>query len=240
MIHKLFKKTSTLFYTSENKRNPYYKNILVESSRKSSCWFSKLPIFIGRAHSLAQYFQEKHLGRAAGITAKVCPGIHSVLDNSILIKNPTDISISINRSGKYFWEVADDSLVHIEEHPVEQVGEGVHSIFKNKLFLKFSFHISIHNKGSDPIVFLQPHFHNYVPYMVMNAVVPPKYSSNWMSLNLIVIMDVPTNSDMETVIIKEGTTMAYLWGPNKIRVKEGSRNSAPDRPVNKFIGVNNG
>jgi hypothetical protein len=239
---KIFKNNNTLYYSllpevqlNDKKEEKFF---LEESNRQSSCWFKNLPIFINKASTLIDYFNILHNKEAAtipGETAKVCPAIQSVLDNSILIKTPADIAITIDSTGSYSWEVSSNRMIYLEEHILEQVGSGKDTIFKNNVILKLCYRAVISSGGRYPYIFLQPHYHNKLPISIVNGIVPPSYSKNWVDLNIIMLLEVPKEG-VETHIIKSGAVIAYLWAPQKLKLRNTEYSSIPPSIRRRFLG----
>jgi hypothetical protein len=81
---------------------------LEESSTSSSCWFRDLPVFVIKGinsikglldvqhRELFNVAPENRVLPTGTYTAKVCPGIAAILSNSVLVKCPVDLVISIN------------------------------------------------------------------------------------------------------------------------------------------------
>jgi hypothetical protein len=134
------------------------------------------------------------------------------------------------------FESSAPELIRLSQHTKEQLGGNI-APFKNKLALKFELAMNIASSGDYDYIFLQPHFHNDVPFNIINGVVPGKYSIHWMSLNVIALFDIP-DIGIQTHIIKKGTVIAYLWSPTKLRMKKAPSNTRkPDMPTRFFRGM---
>jgi hypothetical protein len=89
------------------------------------------------------------------------------------------------------------------------IGQG---LFKGKLLLKINMPTVIKTRGGTPYTFLQPHFHNTLPYEVVQGGIPRPYSGGRGNpLNIIGLFNCPTEGS-EVHIIKEGMVLAYIWG----------------------------
>jgi hypothetical protein len=212
-----------------------YKEFLQESSTKSSCWFSNLPLFVHRARSLVHELRDKHvqifntrniqdLDSVPALTAKTCPAVRSILDNSILVKAPVDLAITIKNDGSYIAQPSTPEFMGVSEHPVAQVESSdaaSNKVFEGALILKLALEMSVSNFSGSSLVFMQPTYHTKVPYLVVPGVVPSSYLKTWKRLNIIAIFEIPKEGYV-THLIRKGDILAYLWSEDNLTVVESS------------------
>jgi hypothetical protein len=155
-------------------------------------------------------------------TARICPSIHAALDESILVKFPVDLAITINKNSEWAWKSPEDEgdLLKITQHPTEQVSVSTCTInpFNNKLVLKFCLGAVIDNRSKFPFVFLQPQFHKDMPYEIICSPVPSTYGE-CMNLNVIFSINIPRR-DTVTHFFNKGEVLAYLWVPGGVKLKQ--------------------
>jgi hypothetical protein len=241
----MIRKTSTIEATfiKDSVKNCSLEDFIEESTRSKSCWFKALPSnisfylygkvipsirgLISNINHRVKYQQEEYASywQKSGntlVTAKFCPGIHSILDTSLLIKAPADMHITVFRDGTWLANSADSSLVQIvEDHPVSQVltPSTRTNIFKDRVFIKFK--LPVHLSSNQTYVFLQPQYHNNYKVEVMNGVIHPPHSQQHY---LSVIGAITYNPDKDYDIrINKGDVLAYLWSPNKLKLKYKNR-----------------
>ena len=232
-----------LYYTFNdpawNKDPERYINLMLEqSSRNKSCWYSNVPKILG---GVRNFVFKKHRDIMNGVpphktknrsgSARLCPAIHSVLDNSILIKCPSDLAISITSNKEFFYTTPDplgsnSPLIAIRSHGYSDM-ENVESpkLFEGYMNIKFVFPIHIGNNSDTPLIFLHPNFHTRSEFTVLNGVIPRGYVK-YQELNINTLVKVPEKGEPPTeIFIKKGEVLAYLWSPKQLSLtpsrKEG-------------------
>jgi len=151
-------------------------------------------------------------------TAKTCSGILNVLNDSILVKAPCDIIITINDEGSwsYVTPSGSDYISLTEDHPPVQFTSPnkKNDLFKNKRVIKFIFPITL--RAKEPYIHLDPQYHKATPLTVLSgAIVTPNAP-----LNLISIFDIPPKGGSADIIIKKGDVLAYLWASKPLKLKK--------------------
>jgi hypothetical protein len=211
---------------------------LEEGNRNKSCWFKNLPANIGYAiYGKVIPTTRKLIGllmrkvRKGGdpyaqnwwaevhslSTAKFCPGIHHILDNSILVKSPSDIHITVFKGGSWSYIVPDNRFILLSaSHPKEQVTttKREFNLFEGTSVIKF--HLPIHiglSSSKNTYIYLQPQYHSNLPLRVINGVVHGDYTK---ILPLNIITTVEDRGEDYDIIIKKGDVLAYIWGPTKM------------------------
>ena len=204
------------------------KTLLVTGSPRSSCWWSKLKAHLEGTSGTLEYiksWQRRNIGRASHAyeqmhesvnTAKGCPAIINVLQNSQLLLAPCDLIITVNDKQEYISGNPGSDLVTISSHSVDQFHAEGSNIFKGKMNIKFSFPIFIET-DSVPYIFLDPQYHNEHFFTVVNGCVAPPFTKG-QPLNLNVLLDIPKTGVLKTYTIKKGDVLAYLWFPEKMKL----------------------
>ena len=228
-----------------------YKDIIddyISTGKTSKCpWHNALTPLSNGISSIKQYLglESKNIinkgftsNSRAQTTMKVCPGINDILNNCLLIKLPTDLHLTLHDNGtKFIWKTPDGTpCIEIESHHPDQwtPKDPNLNLFKNKQNIKFMFPLQI---GSDvPYIFLQPQFHNNVPFTVINGAVDGKYKKS-NNLNINTFFECTGND--ENYFLKAGTVIAYIWFPEKVKMVYN--NKLPLMPLHrkKFIQTNN-
>ena len=249
-----------LYYTFSGLQDDLHKHpeehgprFLEQGGTASSCWFSNLPVnvswatigryipsirnFITELLTLKSCGDKRAKARLKGTlaTAKTCPGVRGVLENSILLKAPCDISILVTKEGSWQSYILPEcsALLDIKEgHPPEQLSpmKGQNP-FENKKVLKFSFPMHVCTKGT-PWLFLQPQYHNTLDYQVINGLISGVHTKV-QELNLITVVE--QRDYNYTINIKEGDVLAYLWSPKPLTL-EYQDTPYPTRIDTHFIG----
>jgi hypothetical protein len=215
-------------FNSQNTEE-HIKHFLEVGTPKSSCWFSNLAPYIKGFESFKAYIRFNHMESLKGgdlkssttsRTAKTCPAIKSILTNSILIKCPSDIMITIDSENNYRYNTPESGkppLVTVESHAFEQLDNSKSpTVFKGYLNLKFKLAINIGNTSGVPLIFLHPWYHSKLPFDVLNGVLEGGREAG-VALNINTIVKVPKGSTKE-VFIKAGTVIAYLWSPRPLQL----------------------
>ena len=151
-------------------------------------------------------------------TAKTCSGILNILSNSVLVKAPCDILISIDSDGTWSYVTPPGSayVKLAEEHPPVQYtpARKEDAIFKNKQVIKFIMPITL--RASEDYIHLAPQYHSDLPLTLLSGVIETASAP----LNLITTFDIPPKGEVTEIVIKKGTVMAYLWTAKPLRLKE--------------------
>ena len=207
----------------------------------SSCWFTSLKSntseflvgkYIPSIIKFIQYLQTKCIENTDSkyceylnwhyATAKTCPGVRGFLQNSIIVKSPADIMITINSDGSWVYKSAESSLIKItDDHPSIQYGypfeERGSELFKHKAALKLTMPIFI---GTNSISYsiLDPQYHNKrIPFTVAQGEISGR-STKVTPLNVIALVDIPEEGS-ETYYIKEGDVLAYIWASSTLKLE---------------------
>ena len=201
----------------KDKADTLIGKILVKGTPTSSCWWSKMK---GRADGFKNHFdalkhkQEAYLANKGiaptntGASAKTCPGIIEVLRHAYLVKCPTDVVITINKTGEYYFNIADSSILELVDHPVEQFYQSDNQLFKDKIAIKFDIKLRLKTQGFGYIL-TDPTYHGNSGCFVPIGMISAKYAGS-QELNIITLIDLPRSSDTKTVTIKAGDVLAYL------------------------------
>ena len=194
------------------------KTILVKATPTSSCWWSKMKARVDGykdtidsiKHKQIKYLNDSNIEPDTfnGSTAKTCPAILGLFKQTYLIKSPTEIIITVNKDGAYYYNIADPSIIKIEEHNKSQFYQEDNTLFKDKIALKFQIELKV--KTTDfGYMLTDPTYHSNSGCFVPMGIVNDKYGKN-QDLNIISLIDVPKDEETRTIIIKEGDVIAYL------------------------------
>jgi hypothetical protein len=251
-----------LFYKFNNPSNLEHSlrlqisDYLEEGSPSGSCWFRSLPtnlskFFLGEQVSSIRGLMTLLTSRASKgdststdllktvgtfSTAKTCPGIRGVLANSVLVKCPMDIQISVASTGTWAYRTAREGLLEIgDEHPPAQVStrDGLNNIFDGYKFLKIKLPLLLATRGVS-YIHLQPQYHvRASEYFVMNGVMSGR-TTYGEDLNIIIGIKLPPEGETIDIAINAGDILAYLWAEKPMKVIEDT--SISKTPKTKFIG----
>lgn len=230
--------------TLEQDKESYINDFIEQSwSKVSVCPFKQIPSLVTNSASniiklyekiKTNYFaglpdeEDKYFTRSPA-TIKTCPGVSTVLRNSVMIKAPCDIHISTQGEQAYS-NFSSSALVKevLIDHGTEQytTKEGK-NLFGN--FFDIKIILPIRWSCDKETIFLHPHFHGPVPWTIVNGAFSKNYAT---SMNIIAMF--PISDEIQHYYIKKGTVLAYLWSPEKIKLnsKKKVRFSFPE----KFIG----
>lgn len=226
-----------------------YINLFLEpTSRKTCPWHSSLNTLADTVHSVRDYYRNikeryfkgqidsNSLSRSlqpVAPTARVCPAINRVLDNSFLVKTPTEIHISIDSSGRFLVNMASTQLINIMSHPAKQYhAEGV-ELFRNRLNLKFELPILLNSHGNS-YVFLQPDYHTDADWRIPAGVIWGRETAS-QQLNVNTFWEIPENGQKDYVI-KAGTPLCYIWFDQPHELRYNPRIQRMD-VQQRFLGV---
>jgi hypothetical protein len=205
---------------------------LEKASSSNSNWHKKMPQYANSdAKTYADHWKafynavktgkisEDHLDnefsahKGISMTGKRCPGILGILTKSYLVKSPVEILIHIENNAIQSLHCSDDKMVKVSTHSPHQYKHNNSDLFKNKQSVKFSFPLAI--KSKSPYVFFNPTYHCQNDIEVLPGVIDDHHK-NYMSL--IVHCMVNTSQD-NNIIIKPNQPIAYLWLPQKTKLK---------------------
>lgn len=209
-----------------NNLNPdlHFKDF-VEKAVHTTCPFIKsLKSFLFDQKNIPSFFSEEKTkyyisGKtylpafdSSYTTAKFCPGIKDLLKNSYLIKLPFDCHITLNHEGEFFWNSPSEEYhFNISSHRVEQFyTEGSSTLFNNRINIKFE--LPIYLSGDSSFIFLQPSYHNEVPWEIVNGVMSSE-NAKFMKLNIVTFFPRPAPGKFDHHFIKAGTVLSYIWFP---------------------------
>lgn len=192
------------------------KKILVKAAPSSSCWWSKmksrtdvykdnLDRIIAKQSNFIKTGID-YTSEDSDSTAKTCAGILGLFGQTFLVKSPTQIVITLNKNGNFVFDIADQSIVTIKEHPKSQFSQENDKMFDNKVCIKFSLGLSLKTTGFSYML-SDPTYHSNSGCYVPMGLISEKYANN-QQLNIITLVDIP--KDEKTIIINEGDTIAYL------------------------------
>lgn len=199
--------------------------ILEQGSPQSSCWFSSLPLITGPVTTIKAFYSWMHSVTLkggmeptdCGVTAKGCPSVLHTLRNTVLVKSPVEMYITVSPSGGYAYDMPGSAqLITMGTHPRHQfvIPEGVaesrgsQDLFKGKTCVKFELQVEVSTPKDIPILLMHPVYHNDSPFYVVPGIIDRPHSRR-IPLSLITLIDIPTEE--KTYHIKQGDILAYLW-----------------------------
>ena len=200
-----------------------YINHYIEKSKKNkNCWWSSLPSMTGKDKGLLSYFKRKleelHktgddsflTAGSSPLTAKACPAINTLLDDSYILKTPTDIFINIEGNDVIVYPYSVDWDIDIGRHPNNQFHTESNNPFEGYMNVKFQLPILLNNNNI-PYIYLHPQYHSdNLPFTVINGVVNKDYKHEPLNINTLIKV-----GESKTYRIKAGTPLAYIWFPEK-------------------------
>jgi hypothetical protein len=193
------------------------KTILVKAAPTTSCWWSKMKARADGFKNLGEATVYKHkqwlshredFDLNEGNTAKTCPGIINLLQNSFLVKSPVALDFTLDSEGEYCFNVSDESILGVSVHPTNQYIQEDNLFFSNKIAVKFSLKIFIKAEGFGYML-LDPTYHNKSDFFVPPGMINEKYA-NIQELNVIAFIELPDKGCTKTISIREGDVLAYL------------------------------
>jgi hypothetical protein len=221
----MLKKKSKLNYRfSDESRNTkdiaeeLIKTILVKAKPTSSCWWSKMKVRSDDFKNNVDLIAKQQIAwlkgndkepntKEGGATIKTCPGILGLFKQTILVTSPTEIIISINKHGEYYYNIADESIMTISGHDQEQFYQENNTLFKDKISLKFEIAVKL-NTSDFGYMLTDPTYHNNSGCFIPMGIINEKYGKK-QELNLISFIDIPKDKET-TIVIKAGDVLAYL------------------------------
>lgn len=224
-------------------------SLYMEKASSSTCpWHNSLSPLLFGIKSIRSWFEEKkelyfnnkidyetlndQINLNSYATAKVCPGIKDLLNNSYLIKTPVDIHLSIHEDNSFYWNVPSKSSsgLNISSHSRDQFVSG--DLFKDKLNIKFELPVLL-TTNNIPYAFFQPTYHTNADWEVVPGVITGKHT-RLQELNVNTLFPIP-KSGTEHYMIKAGTVLGYIWLPEKTKMIEAKK-QREHLPVYKFTG----
>lgn len=214
-------------YPGEELSKGMLEKIIVDSSPKSSCWFSNMKSKVGDLKTI-DLIKKSHIDSLKNggnytlttttATVKTCPGVISFFKNSFLLKFPYDTLITINPDGSFISETRrDDGLLTVSTHNEDQFRTGGEcDLFKNKINIKFCFGVNI-STDEIPWTFIQPIYHNEQPFIVAPGIIDKK-QTKLQNLNVITFFDVPKN-EPAFYHFKSGEVLAYMKFNENVNLK---------------------
>ena len=204
----------------------FITEVLEVSEPKKNCWWSNMKAFADGNTSWKQRFHDVinniRQGREDSFaetftTAKLCPAIREgILNKVVLIKMPNDLIISKDETGR-FGHTGCSGFVDVGAHSPKQWHTEKDNPFENKFNMKFQFPIYTRTEKELPWMFLHPQYHKQdLPFEVLNGVIEGKNTKGqFLALNT--MAEIP--KEQETIMIKKGTVIAYMWLPEKVKLK---------------------
>jgi hypothetical protein len=236
---------------------------LEEGSPRSSSWFSSLNLntsklligkYIPSMSKFIQHLQHNCLVRGdqeqcnlleydhSFSTAKTCPGLKTLLTDSILVKAPCDILITIKDTGEWVYKVPSEGLITLsEDHGPEQFGypfkEEDQKLFETRRIIKFSLPIQISTEGVS-FIYLDPQLHSKNRELtVINGVIGGEATTRGGTLNIITMYELPQKGSSISISIKKGSILAYLWASRPLKLKHFKDMPSTFKMIHdKFIG----
>ena len=237
-------KKTKLYYefkdSTMSEENNYISNYLEESRPHSSSWFKGLPLnisehLVGRyIPSMSKLISYLHKGCMKGSpehcsdldggfsTAKTCPGLKNILNNSVLIKSPCDIAITVEDTGLWMYSTPGGGMVEVMEgHPPCQFGApgNLTTLFKNKRVVKFTLPIYLSTDG-EPVIMLDPQLHPNRSGLTAVSGVLSYPATRGVPLSVITTFEVPEKGTTLDISIKKGDILAYIWAANPLILEE--------------------
>jgi hypothetical protein len=220
-------------------------SILDTRGTRSCSWYASLPSnisetivgkYIPGVAKFLHYVHKKCLGGDTNLcgyvesgsglaTVKTCPGVRGVLSNSIVVRSPCDVNITISDNGGWVYNSSNLSLLELtEDHPPEQFGAPFkgnkdRSLFSNNRVIKIKLPLLFATANNTPYLYLDPQFHvDTVPLKVVLGQID-NYATKKAPLNIITMFKIPEKGETLDIHIKKGTVLAYLWFPNSYKLE---------------------
>jgi hypothetical protein len=151
-------------------------------------------------------------------TAKMCPNIINVLSQSVAIKAPVDIHVSVvkhpNTEPKAHHVFVDDKFMYTHPHGRVQYTTEKSPVFTKMVNLKIETGINLHCHKDTVVMFTQPLYHNdTAPYTVVPGMFT--YPLNGFSG---LIFNVLMPEDTEDFIIRSGDVLFYATFSKKVKL----------------------
>ena len=203
---------------------------LVECSPSTSSWFNSLDFFINGAKDLNEYFsivkrnilkglqsydEINSVTTPAATTIKNCPGIKGLFRNTILVKSPCDLHVSVlphNNNFEVLFNSSDQRLMIGEWHDDGQFKSRSNGLFNGAKNLKLCLPIVLQTDVD--YLMLDPMYHENLPWKTMTGVINAR-EYNAVQLNINVMLQ-ETECDF---IIKKGAPLCYLYFHDKVKLE---------------------
>jgi len=166
-------------------------------------------------------------------SARTCPGIVDLLDQSIIVHCPTDVHISINTNGEYYWNSPSNELINISSHPREQYIAEDNKLFKDKINIKFNLGLRLSTDNDIQWVYLQPQYHYDAPWEVVHGVMKGNHTSTEL-LNINTFVKINENEQTD-LFIPAGTPLCYIWFSEPVKLVHNNGIQKTDF-ITKFVG----
>jgi len=167
------------------------------------------------------------------ITARYCPGIANILDQSIVVHCPADLHISIDSNGKFYWNSASNDLIKITTHTQEQFVAENNVLFKDKIVIKFNLPLRVSTDNDIQWLFLQPQYHYDAPWEVVHGVMKGNHTSTEL-LNINTFVKINENEQTD-LFIPAGTPLCYIWFSEPVKLVHNNGIQKTDF-ITKFVG----
>jgi hypothetical protein len=199
-------------------RESLLEEMISPISSSKSKWFESFPVIRGGFKSVPKLlnfikenvlskgqsdsFESEILDNNSYTTIRACPGIKLLFKNSFLVKCPCDVHIRFDEKLHTFISTCSDPQLCITScHVPDQYKTPKHSLFQNKHNIKFELPICLQTDST--AIFLQPTYHEDVPFEVLPGVVQMKE----FNLNINTMF----NFDKGDYFIKKGTPLCYIY-----------------------------
>ena len=161
-----------------------------------------------------EFFQHTH-DTDESRTAKRCAGILSLFKKSYTVKFPCELFVEIKDHQIRSIHVPNKKLIHVVSHDDGSFKPQNPSanIFQNKKSLKIVLPVYISTEI--PYVFLNPSYHNTLPFDVLPASIDNEYTKI-QDLTVHTLVDVSEDRD---IMINEGDALAYMWFAENTKLK---------------------
>lgn len=212
----------------DNAHEDIIDEFICPSTTRSSSWWSSLNStvdLLGNHYNYIRGVQIEHASNGpytngpellpTRATAKGCPAINNLLNNSFLVKSPTNIIITVSNDGGYVYNAPSETIT-IGTHSPKQFRTSKNDLFEGKLNLKFALGLNIRTDNI-PWIFVQPAYHNNAWFSVAPATIERNYTKG-QQVNINVFVDIPKGEPV-TYEIKAGDVLAYMWLPEETTLK---------------------
>lgn len=194
----------------------------------TSSWFSSLDFFVekgvkGVSDMLVRWKDGVLNGQvpwdifeksSSKTTVKNCPGIKDLFKNTYIVKAPCDFHFYVkNQDGQsnMICNASSDELMSFEQHPDVQFKNHKSNLFDGRMNLKITLPILLDTEST--YLFLQPTYHNQIPFEILNGVISPENGQE-LGLNINTLVQ---QVDQEYMIPK-GTVLCYLYFHDKVKL----------------------
>lgn len=155
----------------------------------------------------------------AAKTMKNCPGVLGLFKSTILLKAPMDMEIHLKDAEEGITQIVCESIypagLKVESHPTWQFANGG-TTWANYRNIKFKFPFII--SSTHPYIFVQPYWHNPLPFDVPPGGLFGKYHEHE-ALNLNTFYKMSENQEYDSFKLKKGTVLGYMVFPYPVSLK---------------------